>query len=117
MVHALNTAKPIIIIASPRCWDLIIHSVRTMDFIRYVYPIGLISGIIREIEPLYFEPTFFDNNHTSVILFTTGTDGLPKGVELTHRSLFLTISTLKLVQLLEINSENSFKVYFKMLMF
>lgn len=34
-----------------------------------------------------FKPASFSTEHTALILYSSGTTGLPKGVELTHKNL------------------------------
>lgn len=67
------------------------------DFIKYVCPLDVLCNPKTLQENNNFVPTKYDNSQTSVILFSSGTTGLPKGVELTHKSLYLCITVLKLV--------------------
>lgn len=80
------------------------ETAQELDFIKYVFPVDVIYYAIQEIHENDFVPTKYDNSDTCVVLFSSGTSGLPKGVELTHKSLFLVVSILKLLsQLLNTN--------------
>lgn len=68
-----------------------------MDFIKYICPIDIICNTRTIEENNNFVPTKYQNYLTSVILFSSGTTGLPKGVELSHKSVFLLTSTIKYV--------------------
>lgn len=65
--------------------------------IRYICPLDILCNAKILQENNNFVPTKYDHSQTCVILFSSGTTGLPKGVELTHKSLYLCISILKLV--------------------
>jgi len=90
------------LISSQMGLEIIRQTVQKLDFIKYVCPIDVICNAMRGIEENNFVPTKCDNNETCVILFSSGTSGLPKGVELTHKSLFLMTSVLKLVNVFTI---------------
>lgn len=93
----LNITKPKLIIASQMGLNIVKDSVKPLHYVKYVCSIDVLcdARIIEEYTDFVSTPC--DNNQTCVILFSSGTTGLPKGVELSHKSIFLMVSVLKLV--------------------
>lgn len=77
--------------------EIVRNTAKPLDFIKYVCPIDILCNTRTTEENYNFIPTPHDNKQTCVILFSSGTTGLPKGVELSHKSIYLMISILKLV--------------------
>lgn len=93
----LNITKPKLMITSKMNLKTTRDCAKQLDFIKYICPIDMICNT-RAIEEINnFVPTKYNNDQTSVILFSSGTTGLPKGVELSHKSVFLLTSTIKYV--------------------
>jgi len=84
-------------IASKMGWNIAKDSAKPLNFIKNVCPIDILCDAKIIEEYTNFVSTPCDNNQTCVILFSSGTTGLPKGVELSHKSIFLMVSVLKLV--------------------
>jgi len=93
----LNITKPKIMITSKMGLEIVRNTAKPLDFIKYVCPIDILCNTRTIEENNNFVPTPNDNKQTCVILFSSGTTGLPKGVELSHKSIYLMISILKLV--------------------
>lgn len=99
LTHVLTITKPKMMITSKLGLDIVTDTAKQLDFIKYVCPIDVLCNYRTIQKNNNFVPTQFDNNQTCVILFSSGTTGLPKGVELSHKSVFLLTSVLKLVLL------------------
>lgn len=97
LTHVLNITKPKIMITSKMGLEIVRNTAKPLDFIKYVCPIDILCNTRTTEEDYNFVPTPRDNKQTCVILFSSGTTGLPKGVELSHKSIYLMISILKLV--------------------
>lgn len=80
--------------------DVVRDTAKKFDFIKYVCPIDIICSNKMIQDQINFVPTEYDSSQTCVILFSSGTTGLPKGVELSHKSVFVLTSLLKLVYLI-----------------
>lgn len=74
-----------------------IHCAERLGFVKYICPVDTICNTRATEENNDFVPTKYDDGETGVILFSSGTTGLPKGVELSHKSIFLLTSILKFV--------------------
>lgn len=95
LIHVLNISKPKVIITSKMGMDIVRNAAKQLHFIKYVVPIDIICNARSLEENSDFLPPTCDNYETCVILFSSGTTGLPKGVEISHRSLFLLSTILK----------------------
>jgi len=82
-------------ITSKKGLEVVRDTSRQLCFIKYVVPIDIICSPKTFEKNSSFVPAVYDNCETSVILFSSGTTGLPKGVELSHRSLYLLTNILK----------------------
>lgn len=91
----LNITKPKIMITSKMGLDIVRDTAKPLDFIKYVCPIDILCNTKTIEENNNFVPNPYNNKQTCVILFSSGTTGLPKGVELSHKSIFLMIFILK----------------------
>lgn len=86
-------------ITSNMALNVVRDAAKKCNSFKYVYicPLDILCNPRTLQENNNFVPAEYDNSQTSVILFSSGTTGLPKGVELTHKSLYLCINILKLV--------------------
>lgn len=98
--HVLNVTQPKLMITSKMGLDIIRNIAKQLDFIKYVCPIDIICYERMTFESNDLVPTDYNNNETAIILFSSGTTGLPKGVQLSHRSIYLLTSVLKLVYIM-----------------
>ncbi|XP_050531474.1 luciferin 4-monooxygenase isoform X2 [Daktulosphaira vitifoliae] len=87
--HVLNICKPKMMICSRMGINLVQKVSKEINYLKYVCPIEIAINLKTIQEKSSFVPIEYDNNHTSIILCSSGTTGLPKGVELTHRNLYL----------------------------
>uniref|UniRef100_A0A2S2NIC6 Luciferin 4-monooxygenase n=1 Tax=Schizaphis graminum TaxID=13262 RepID=A0A2S2NIC6_SCHGA len=97
LTHVLNITKPKIMITSKMGLDIVRNTVKPLDFVKYVCLIDILCHTRTIEENNNFKSIPCDNNQTCVILFSSGTTGLPKGVELSHKSIFLMVSVLNSV--------------------
>lgn len=97
LTHVLNITKPKMMITSKMGLDIVRDTAKPLDFIKYVCPIDILCNTRIIEENNNFVPTPCDNKQTCVILFSSGTTGLPKGVELSHKSIFLVVSILNYI--------------------
>ncbi|XP_060857878.1 uncharacterized protein LOC132935368 [Metopolophium dirhodum] len=97
LTHVLNITKPKIMITSKMGLEIVRNTAKPLDFIKYVCPIDILCNTRTIEENNNFVPTPCDNKQTCVILFSSGTTGLPKGVELSHKSIFLMVSILNYI--------------------
>lgn len=98
--HVLNVTQPKLMITSQMGLDTVNNAVEQLDFITDVCPMDKICSEQMTDECNDFVPTHYNNSQTSIILFSSGTTGLPKGVQLSHKSMYLLISVLKLVYIM-----------------
>ncbi|XP_053681935.1 uncharacterized protein LOC128732670 [Sabethes cyaneus] len=109
MEHAFNLSKPKIIFASPFSADRVVAAARKTKHIERIVLFGEenpfgndvilyndFQSSVSFVNPLnfYIPPVNIDE-HVALIMCSSGTTGLPKGVQLTHANLLASIALLK----------------------
>lgn len=116
IVHAFNLSRPKIVFASQKSMNVIISAMSQCPFVEKVIIFGpTVDDILKNMknfnnnilisynefinnhnvktssQKFICEPTD-NNNHVAVIVCSSGTTGLPKGVELTETNVIVTLS-------------------------
>jgi acyl-CoA synthetase (AMP-forming)/AMP-acid ligase II len=105
--HAFNLSKPSIIFSSPHACDKVVPVAKRLSFVKNVVLFGddnpfegdpfviMLDDYIKDMQDnqtdFKAEPIDVDN-HIAVILNSSGTTGLPKGVALTHANIMSSIT-------------------------
>ncbi|XP_035902710.1 4-coumarate--CoA ligase 1 [Anopheles stephensi] len=111
--HALNLSKPTILFISPYSAERVVPVARKhRHFIKHIFLFGDENSFgpdvvlyddffsrTSAINPYYFrpEPTNMEE-HVALIMCSSGTTGLPKGVQLTQRNVIASVSLLTMLE-------------------
>ncbi|XP_065222669.1 uncharacterized protein LOC135847162 [Planococcus citri] len=95
LAHAFDISKPIAVMVTNRTYDKVNTIQKSSDYIKHVINLDVVdflkeSNIIdddNEIRTSVPVSTSADPAATALILYSSGTTGLSKGVQLTHRSI------------------------------
>lgn len=107
LTHAFNMTKPKVIFVSPEVAQMVIDVNRKLQCAEKIITFGNSTNLMPEVIPfrdllsqkvqvdtLHPEPVD-KQNHVALILLSSGTTGLPKGVQLTHANIMTTIAHSK----------------------
>ncbi|XP_050438535.1 uncharacterized protein LOC126844403 isoform X2 [Adelges cooleyi] len=94
LLHVLNISKPKIMITSKSGLNAVRQATNEIDCVKYICPIDTIINLKNTSVTSSFVPVNYDNSHTCVLLCSSGTTGLPKCVELTHKTMLLMTDVL-----------------------
>ncbi|XP_055543044.1 uncharacterized protein LOC129728617 [Wyeomyia smithii] len=106
--HAINLSKPKVVFVSPNVLEKIVMTFRRLKLTAKMVTLGdhpkaasfpdviTLAQLMSEVPTAHFIPDKVDTfSHVAIIVLSSGTTGLPKGVELTHLNIMTTVAHSK----------------------